>query len=387
MILKANLQVILEKQVIVMAKALKDVYSKVFLVEFGRKIQSVYSAFNVSKFVDSLMDTTWNALPLKARTRRISTTLGSFLPNRYEDALDVLFRIADTCVGFPYLFFPDFIVVYGQKEKHWDLSMQALEYFTQKSSSEFAIRPFILNNPERVMQKMMEWAKHPDEHVRRLASEGCRPRLPWGEALPMFKVDPNPVLAVLELLKADSSVYVRKSVANNLNDISKDNPNSVLEISKRWIGECPETDWIIRRGCRTLIKEANHEAMELFGYAVFKDKTQLITASSLSLHPMEVTIGEKCDIQYSLNICKGDPVHVRIEYAIDFVKSNGKTSRKSFLLSDKTVAGGTYITGTRTHNWSDLTTRRHYPGAHRVTLLINGLNVAESILTLRPTNK
>lgn len=370
-----------------MAELLKNVYSRDFLWGFGKKVQSAYSPFDTPEFVASVMDAAWETLPLKARTRRISTTLGSSLPVRYEAALDVLFAIADTCVGFPYLFFPDFVAVHGQAEKHWELSMKALECFTQKSSSEFAIRSFILSDPDRVMRKMMIWTKHSDEHVRRLASEGCRPRLPWGEALPLFKADPTAVLAVLELLRADPSSYVRASVANNLNDISKDNPDAVIKVARRWKGESPETDWIIRHGCRTLIRKADRETMELFGYANPEDESPLITAASLSLHPLEVSIGENCEIHYDLDVREGDPVHIRIEYGIDFVKANGKVSRKLFLLFDKTVSGGVHLGGMRNHRWSDMTTRQHYPGDHRIVLLVNGSGMAESTLSLRPHNQ
>jgi len=153
-----------------LAAQLKDIYTKDFLLGFSKKVHSVYSAFHTADFIASVMDETWNKLALKARTRPFSEKLGVFLPNRYEDALDILFEIADDCGGFPYLFFPDFVAVHGQAEEHWELSMRALENFTQKSSSEFAIRPFLLRDPERIMNRMTEWAKHPNEHVRRLAS-------------------------------------------------------------------------------------------------------------------------------------------------------------------------------------------------------------------------
>lgn len=216
-----------------MATPLKDVYDETFLLEFGRRIQTVYPSFDVQAFIASIIDESWEALALKGRTRRISIKLGQYLPQKYESALDVLVEIADDCVGFPYLFFPDFVAVYGQAEEHWERSMSALERFTQKSSSEFAIRSFLLREPTRVMNQMTAWAIHPNEHVRRLASEGCRPRLPWAESLPMFKEDPAPVLEILELLKEDPSLYVRKSVANNLNDISKDHPEAVLAVSRQ----------------------------------------------------------------------------------------------------------------------------------------------------------
>lgn len=365
-----------------MAEALKAMYNKEFLRRFGEKVRAVYDAFHMEGFVAAAMDEPWDGLELKARIRRMTETLRTYLPIRYEEALDVLFAMDETCIGFPYLFFPDFVAVYGQEEEHWELSMKALERFTQKSSSEFAIRSFLLSDPERVMCQMRIWSQHSNEHVRRLASEGCRPRLPWGVALPMFKRDPTLVIPVLERLKADPSLYVRKSVANNLNDIAKDHPSVVLETARRWKGVCSHTDWILRQGCRTLIRKADPEAMELFGYAKPIDVASLGTCASLSVLPSRLVIGESCELKYELCIREGDPVHIRIEYGIDFVKARGHTSRKSFLLSDKTVSGGIRLSGTRTHNWSNLTTRRHYPGEHRIALLVNGSEVANAGLML-----
>jgi 3-methyladenine DNA glycosylase AlkC len=218
----------------------------------------------------------------------------------------------------------------------------------------------------------MIWTKNANEHVRRLASEGCRPRLPWAMALPIFKEDPTKVLEILEVLKNDPSLYVRKSVANNLNDISKDNPDAVIDIVKGWRKANPYTDWILRKGCRTLIKNANPEAMQLFGYAGFEDEKLHIQKASISISPSKIKIGEDCNIKYSLHIPKGESVHIRIEYAIDFVKARGNVSRKLFLLSDKTVAGGKSLSGNKTHSFADLTTRRHYAGKHRIALIVNG---------------
>ncbi|WP_215114756.1 DNA alkylation repair protein [Exiguobacterium sp. s70] len=362
-----------------MATPLKEVYHEDFLLGFGRRIQSVYPSFDIQAFVASIVDESWEALALKGRMRRISTKLGEYLPQNYESAIDVLVEIADDCVGFPYLFFPDFVEVYGQAEEHWERSMSALELFTQKSSSEFAIRPFLLRDSTRVMDRMMAWAKHPNEHVRRLASEGCRPRLPWAESLPMFRENPAPVFAVLELLKEDPSLYVRKSVANNLNDISKDHPEAVLEVSRRWQGEHPHTDWVIRHACRTLIKSAHPDGLTLFGYT---QETDLTVNASISIHPNVLSIGEACEIQYDVSIRPGDAAYIRVEYAIDFIKANGKASRKAFLLANKIVAGGARLVANRMHSWADLTTRRHYPGEHRVVLLVNGREVAENHIML-----
>lgn len=363
-----------------MAEPLKAMYNEEFLRSLAMKIKGVHDVFNLEGFVLAAMEAPWEELELKARMRRITETLGAFLPARYEDALNTIYAIDEQCVGFPYLIFPDFVEVYGQAEEHWELSMAALERFTTRSSAEFAVRPFLLRDPQRMMVQMLNWSGHPNEHVRRLASEGSRPRLPWGQALPMFKSDPAPVLPVLEQLKADPSLYVRKSVANNLNDIAKDHPDVVIGIAQRWKGKNDHTDWIVRHACRSLIRQAVPEIMTLFGYAEESEDSPLVLSASLSASPSAVKIGRNCELRYSLEIAQGGPVHIRIEYGIDFVKAGGKTSRKLFLLSDKTVPGGTSLEGARTHRWADLTTRRHYPGEHRITLLVNGREAASAML-------
>ncbi|MEK3878832.1 hypothetical protein [Paenibacillus sp. FSL M7-0420] len=367
-----------------MAEPLKAMYNQEFLHSLGMKIKAVYGSFEPDRFMAEAMKEPWEELELKARMRRITETLGSCLPPAYEEALKILYAIDKDCVGFPYLIFPDFVEVYGGSGEHWELSMEALERFTQRSSAEFAVRPFLLRDPQAMMDQMLIWAEHPGEHVRRLASEGCRPRLPWGQALPVFKRDPSPLLPLLEKLKADPSLYVRKSVANNLNDIAKDHPDIVIATARRWLGSNANTNWIVRHGCRSLIRKADPEIMELFGYAPEESGTPLVSSAVLTADPAVLRIGEHCELQYALTIREGGPVRIRIEYGINFVKAGGKTSRKLFLLSDKTVPGGTRLSGTRTHRWANLTTRKHYPGEHSIVLLVNGRAVADTLLLLEP---
>ncbi|MGG6311682.1 hypothetical protein [Paenibacillus macerans] len=366
-----------------MAETLKSIYSETFLRSFGSKVHGAYAPFDPERFVAQTMDAAWEGLELKARMRQITLKLGEQLPVAFSEAVGVLYAIDETCTGFPYLFFPDFVEVFGRAEADWPLAMQAFERFTPKSSAEFAVRSFLLRDPERMMRQMVEWSGHGNEHVRRLSSEGCRPRLPWGQALPMFKRDPAPILPILEQLKADPSLYVRKSVANNLNDIAKDHPQLVLEIARRWKGAHPHTDWIVRHGCRTLIRKGGPEVLELFGYAAAGESEPLAAAATLAVEPAVLSIGDGCDLRYELTVREGEPAKVRIEYGIDFVKAGGRTSRKLFLLSDKTVPGGARLTGTRRHSWADLTTRRHYPGEHRIVLLVNGAEAAETALQLQ----
>lgn len=364
-----------------MAEPLKNMYNKEFLQQFGKKVYNVYNSFDINGFIANVIDDTWDGLKLMDRMGRITKTLGAFLPPKYDEALEILFNIDDYCVGFPYLFFPNFVLVYGLSDANWELSMLALKRFTVRSSSEFAVRPFIMHDPERMIVKMLEWSKDNNEHVRRLASEGCRPRLPWGIALTMFKRDPTMVLSVLEQLKEDPSIYVRKSVANNLNDISKDNPLVIVETVRRLKGINQYTDWILRHGSRTLIRKANPEIMNLFGYGESIDRP-ITTSASLSIDPSMLKIGESCNLNYELCIREGDPIHIRIEYGIYFVRARGKTSRKLFLLTDKIVPGGQCLIGSKTHKWVELTTRKHYPGEHQIVILINGSEVASSVMNL-----
>jgi 3-methyladenine DNA glycosylase AlkC len=365
-----------------MAEALKDMYHIDFLEDFGTKVNQAYDLFDVRLFIERVMDESWNELALRARMIKITRALGEQLPKDYKEAIKILYKIDESCVGFPYLFFPDFVAEYGQAEEHFEISMEALERFTCKSSSEFAIRPFILNNTEKTMEHMLQWSKHPNEHVRRLSSEGCRPRLPWGVSLPVFKKDPTKVIKILNELKTDPSLYVRKSVANNLNDIAKDNPNVVIHLARKWIGKDDYTDWILRQGLRTLVRKGNPDALKLFGYKILENDTSLIKRAMLTVNPTELKLGDSCKLSYELDIKDGEEAHLRIEYAIDFVKAKGKISRKIFLLTDKTVQGSNHLTGNRTHSFSDLTTRRHYSGLHRVVLLVNGQEYAEAFINL-----
>lgn len=368
-----------------MAEPLKNMYNQDFLEAFGRTIKSVYPSFHIEDFVQKVLAGNWQQLELKGRIRKITCSLKACLPNHYEEAMEILLVVHNTCSGFPYLILPDYVEVYGQDDQHWELSMRALETFTQHSSSEFAVRPFIMRDPERMMKQMLHWSESPNEHIRRLASEGCRPRLPWGQALTMFKQDPSPILPILERLKEDPSLYVRKSVANNLNDIAKDHPGIVIDIAQRWHGKHPHTDWIVRHACRNLIRSAQPEVMKLFGYADPAEGAALVYKATLSVKPDLIQIGDSSELQYEIEVRDGNPARIRIEYGIDFVKSNGKVSRKKFLLSDKTVDGGSCLQASRTHHWADLTTRRHYPGTHTIVLLVNGQEVASTDLQLNKT--
>jgi 3-methyladenine DNA glycosylase AlkC len=350
-----------------MAQPLKRLYTPAYVKRLAGNIAAVEPDFAAAQFVSAVLGRGWKSLELKQRVRRISTSLGEHLPGEYPAQLATLTRIAPDHAGLLGLFLPDFVEVHGQDDVVG--SIPALQYFTQFSSSEFAVRPFIVRYEDHMMQVMRAWASLGNEHVRRLASEGCRPRLPWGRALERFIEDPTPILPILERLRADPSEYVRRSVANNLNDIGKDHPDLVLDTARRWLGESEATDQLVKHGCRTLLKRGDQRALKLFG-----QHDAVPVKAQLTLAAKTVSIGKS--LGFAVVLRSAAATHARIEYAIDFVKKSGATSRKVFKIGDRKLVPKAPLRIERRHRFTDFTTRKHYPGAHRIAVLVNGVERA-----------
>lgn len=352
-----------------MAEAYKNIYNYDSIRKVALNIQSVYPPFQTDAFLEATLDESWEALELKGRLLKIAATLGQFLPKDYPVALGVIDRVvADygTWLEGFVAFFPLFVEIYGQGEEHWEDSMAALARYTPYASSELTVRAFIIKNEGAMMAQMLAWSKDENQLVRRLASEGCRPQLPWGQALNSFKKDPSPILPILEQLKADPSLHVRKSVANNLNDISKTHPALVMALAKDWYGQNGDTNWVLKHGCRTLLKKGHPEVLALFGF----DHETEVAAAGFTLETGSVTIGE--DLVFSFHLTAGKAAKVRLEYAIDYVKARGQKSRKVFQLSEIKLKEGEQKAYRRAHSFADVSIRKHYPGLHAVTLVVNG---------------
>ncbi|MFK7946730.1 MAG: DNA alkylation repair protein [Saprospiraceae bacterium] len=347
-------------------------YNASFFEEFTNHFQSVYAAFPKEKFLVLIFDDKWEARELKQRVRHITLCLGEVLPNDYRTALEMMKRVGEGLnEKFEYMFFPDFIEVYGLD--NFEASAEVLPLFTLLCSSEFAVRPFIVKYPRRMMDLMNEWSKNENHHVRRLASEGCRPRLPWGMALRDFKKNPAEVLPILETLKDDESEYVRRSVANNLNDISKDHPELVLEIGERWFGTNTNRDKLVKHALRTLLKKGNTRAMQLFGFA----NPDKVAITQLEISPQKIKIGDNGRFSFKLKHTENQPMKLRIEYAVYYMKSNGKQSRKIFQLTENQFDNDKEYTYERKQHFKNLTTRKHYTGLHRLALVVNGIEKTE----------
>lgn len=348
-----------------MAELLKNYVSNEFVKELAALIAKNDKGFSANAFTKRVLDKQWTGRELKDRLRFIAEILGETLSGQYPQQIRTLKKIAPRCTGLKGLLFPEFVQMHGMDDL--STSCEALQFFTPFSSSEFAVRPFIEMYPEKMMRLMHQWSQDSDEHVRRLSSEGCRPRLPWSFPLRAFKKDPSPVLQILEKLKDDPSLYVRKSVANNLNDISKDHPDVVLKLAKRWIGESPNTDWILKHALRTLLKQGNQQALELFGLGKIKN----VSTTSLSLAQKSFAIGTHLEFSAKLENKNKRAVALRLEYAIHFLNKNGNHSKKVFKISEKLYAPGTHSLERR-HSLKQMTTRKHNPGIHQLDFIING---------------
>ncbi|MDF1883546.1 DNA alkylation repair protein [Sulfurimonas sp. SAG-AH-194-C21] len=359
-----------------MVPLLKDLYNIEYIELLSENIRKEYPNFKSTAFKKSIFNSHYKSYELKERMHHIAFTLGVFLPEEYTKAIDILtliFNNMSYAYGLENMIFQDFVEIYGLDS--FDTSMSALEVFTINSSSEFAIRQFILKYQDKTMSQLHIWTAHKNEHIRRLASEGCRSRLPWAIALPAFKSDPIPVVKILELLKDDSSAYVRKSVANNLNDISKDNPELVKKLTNEWIGFSKDRDALLKHGCRTLLKASDSEVLALFGFT----KPTNITLEHFT-HTTSVKMEE--ELEFSFDIKSPDTLgKLRIEFVMDFLRKNNKHNKKVFKISE-----GVYVkklkTVSKTYSFRPISTRVYYKGEQKLSILINGVVFKEVTFTL-----
>lgn len=345
--------------------SLKNHIDMTFIKNLSADLQKADPKFQSAVFLKSVKKARLDDLELKQRIRLISTLLFDVLPGPYVKKIALLKKVAASRRGLGGLIFPDFVELHGQQPADFAVSVEALKYFTPFSSSEFAIRPFIEAHPQRMMKTLLSWSKDKSEHVRRLASEGCRPRLPWSFKLRRFVADPAAILPILNNLKADDSLYVRKSVANNLNDISKDHPELVLNLAKKWIGKNKDTDWILKHALRTLLKAGDQRALKLFGVSSAKN----VRIDRLAVLKNKNAIGSK--VQFEFVLLNTAPQMIRLEYAIHYLKKNNSYSKKVFKISEKEVGKGSHHIA-RSHSLRQMTTRKHLPGLHKIDIIING---------------
>ncbi len=349
-----------------MAEPLKNLYNQSFIVNLAHQIAKNYADFDSDSFIKLVFDKHWEQKELKQRMRHISESMHQTLPLSYKDQVNILMQTAPNFGGFTAMFFPDFIEVYGLHDLK--TSVKALEFFTQFSSSEFAVRPFIIKYPNEMLKQHLVWSKHKNHHVRRLASEGIRPRLPWAMALPMYKSNPTPILGILNNLMTDESEYVRRSVANCINDISKDNPNTVIELINQWKDHSDETNWILKHASRGLLKKGNATVLKAFGL----NNEHKVNLINLDIDKTKLAIGDSFNFNFSVALQEKQATNIRLEYQIYYMKANGKQLPKIFQIGTYQLKPNEPFEIKKKHSFANLTTRKHYAGKHFIAITANG---------------
>ena len=358
-----------------MAEPLKNQFGVEIPGKIARMISRSYPAFKQDAFVKDALDG-YEALDLMPRGWKIARTLRGYLPVNYPAAAEILIASLgpklDKTEGngmetFLYLPHVCFVAEYGLD--HFDVSMRAQHELTQRFTAEFSIRSFLERHTEATLACLKDWTKDPNPHVRRLVSEGTRPRLPWAPRLREFQKDPRPVLALLELLKDDPELYVRRSVANNLNDIGKDHPSLLVGTVRRWMKNATsERRWLVCHALRSAVKRAEPGALEVMGFG----GEPKVSIGNVTIRPKRVVMGNSVEIAFEVTNTDTRSQHMLVDFRVHFVKANGKTSPKVFKLKAIELAPRETMQMGKAISLAEMTTRKHYTGAHKVDVVLNG---------------
>lgn len=351
---------------------IKDIYSPAFYNKFADAAKFAVPSFDRAGFMTSVLGNGFENMEWKDRMKHTTRVFHQFLAADFPAAVQIIRKIVGKLRadgqeqgGLAHIFLADYIEMYGLD----DLAnaVKAFEFITQFISCEFAVRPFIIKYGDQMIKEMVTWSAHNNHHVRRLASEGSRPRLPWAMAIPALKRNPEPILPILENLKADPSEYVRRSVANSINDIAKDHPDVVVALAGRWRGISKETDAIIKHGSRTLLKQGHSEILKQYGL-----ESEHIAVQDFRILTPEVKIGDSVEFAFSITNQNSSSHTVRLEYGIYYQKSKGHLARKVFKISEKLYEPNVKVTINRKQSFRLITTRVFHQGKHQVSVIVNG---------------
>ena len=354
-----------------MADSLKKVFNKTVIDGVARDIAQAHPEFDSKQFIKECL-VGLDSLELLARGWHIAEALRRHLPPDFRLACKVLLRSLPSSpehsgMGtFRYLPHIFFVSKYGIE--HFEESMLAQHALTQHFTAEFSIRAFIEKYPEESHARLRQWASDPSHHVRRLVSEGSRPRLPWAPRVRAIQKDPAPVVELLGLLKDDPELYVRRSVANSLNDIAKDHPEVAVRVCREWMQDAsPERKWIVGHALRSLVKAGHPGALAVMGVGA-KPRVAVMPAH---FTPKAPKLGGK--VRFSFDITSQKKQTLQVDYRVHFVKANGKTAPKVFKLRRLELTLGQSVTLSSTVSFAPMTTRVSYPGVHRFEALVNGV--------------
>ncbi|MDH5231457.1 MAG: DNA alkylation repair protein [Gammaproteobacteria bacterium] len=376
-----------------MAEPFKNFINPSVIKTMANCFKKNWSTFDTQGFISDA-SRNLEQLELKARTDRLTDTMSHYLPQAFAHSCEIMLaslappldeKISATTAnsnsisGWPVIALTNYVAKHGQA--HFDLSMESLKEMTKRSTSEFAIREFILQQPNKTLETLHSWTKDHDHHVRRLASEGCRPRLPWGNHLKCFIDNPEPVIDILEKLKDDKQEYVRRSVANNLNDIAKDHPQRIIKLARTWLQDASnERQKLIRHACRTLIKAGDQQIFSVFGYQAPKLKARL------EILTPTINLGDVLQFNLQIDSQAKQTQALIIDFIIHFRKANGSSSKKVFKWREVKLAANSKIELSKGQSIRKITTRKYYSGENLLEIMINGQCLTKQTFDLMVTN-
>jgi 3-methyladenine DNA glycosylase AlkC len=346
----------------------KDHISHVSVRRLGEVLAAGDRCFDARRFAEEA-SLGLDRLELKARVAQVSGVLARHLPGDFESAVAVVLRTVPTSDLTMWEAWPvtDWVADAGMDAPA--AALEALAALTAKASGEFAIRPFIDHYPDLTFETLLRWATHPDEEVRRLVSEGSRPRLPWARRVRVLDAQPRWAVPLLDRLRDDPSPYVRRSVANHLNDVSKLDPDGALDIAGRWTAEGgTQVAAVVRQGLRTLVKAGDPRALALVG----ADAEAHIEVREFTVPTTTVRLGGELVWRCILTADNGRPVVAVVDYVIHFARAGGAPGRKVFKLRTVRLEPGRPVEIVRRHALVPVTTRRYQAGRHRVEVQVNG---------------
>lgn len=361
----------------------KNTYNEKSVKNLWERVLEIYSEFDINSFVIKSCKNFENE-ELKERSNSITKSLAKFLPENKKIAWEILYKVLENWENQDYLpwfkwkeifilmpvwnFYKTYLI------SEFELSIKSLYLLTKLFTSEFEIRAFIKQYPNQALKILDKWTIDENHNVRRLVSEGTRPLLPWAERLPEFIENPKPVLNLLSKLVYDESLYVRKSVANNLNDISKHNPNLVIDFLKKHKKDTLEFEWLKKHALRTLIKKWDINALKMVWISDFDWEI-----TNFKFENNSIKVGD--NLEFSFEINPKIKSHIVIDYGIWFIMKNNKHSKKVFKLKKVDIENSLKIN--KKHSFKIITTRKYYPWEHFIEIQINWKIYHKKFFTLK----
>lgn len=354
---------------------LRDVFNSNIVESFAQRLKESWIEFNSDAFVSSIIPSL-SSLGFIERSNLIRDKLGEFLPEEFPKAADILIQALGPELKNPgetawesFIVMPQCAFVSKFGGNHYEASMKALYEMTKRFSAEGDLRTFLELDYDRTMKMLHDRCKDPSPHVRRLVSEGTRPRLPLAGRIKRFQKDPRPMIELLEKLRTDPELYVRRSVANNINDIAKDNPNIAVDTLIQWRKDSnPHSQWVVKHAARSLIKKGNRGVFKLLGYRC----PPPISVTSTQLNQSKIRIGDSLGFSFTIKSKSEKVEPLIIDYVVHYQKAKGRLSEKVFKCREVKIKAGETLKISTNHPFKNVSTRTIYPGLHKIEFQVNG---------------